>query len=447
MPSFVRLFPSLESVVDTPQGVENEIILPELAPRNCRLEPYDPVSVPAFADAEEIIAYASPDSTYAVTRRLMDAARRTILIGIYDFSAPHMRELVLAALARGVRVRLMLDVDNRGERDLMDELRTLGVEAVTAPSCSNRNIRVFRSSHEKVIVIDGIWSLVQSGNYSDNSVPLNIIDGGDPENFRHGNRDTGLAVRSKSLARFFTKIIESDMDLELSAPEGAERLPSEEVIMIERAPRKLPAKLFASKRFRLRNALSIQPVLSPDNYMEVVPDLLRNATRSILIQQQYIRASQEKVSDLLEAVREAREARPGLDIRILLGKVFNASDILKEEANLDLLRDRYGLRLGRNIRFIDTDRFVHCHNKMVLVDGRGVLVSSQNWSKAAVSENREAGLYLENRSICRYFTEIFESDWSTGKRRLPEAAPEMLEPQDLRTGGFVRVSPADYQEV
>src|SRR5205807_772367 len=42
----------------------------EMVPRNCRLERYSAVDVPSFTVDEEIIAYCSPESTYAVTKRL-----------------------------------------------------------------------------------------------------------------------------------------------------------------------------------------------------------------------------------------------------------------------------------------------------------------------------------------------------------------------------------------
>ena len=48
-----------------------------------------------------------------------------------------------------------------------------------APSCaSQNNNKFFRSSHEKFIVIDDEITMVQSGNYSDASIPLNVVDGG-----------------------------------------------------------------------------------------------------------------------------------------------------------------------------------------------------------------------------------------------------------------------------
>ena len=60
----------------------------------CALRPY-----PKLAKAKlktrhvigRILAYASPDSTYAVTKQLLDSAQHSIVIGIYDFSAGYMK--------------------------------------------------------------------------------------------------------------------------------------------------------------------------------------------------------------------------------------------------------------------------------------------------------------------------------------------------------------------
>src|SRR6478672_8249332 len=80
----------------------------------------------------------------------------------------------------------------------------------------------------------------------------------------------------------------------------------------------------------------------------------------------------------------------------------------------------YDLQLDSNIRYINTDRLVHCHNKMVIIDGAAVLVSSQNWSDFAVTKNREAGVLLPHRDIAEYFQGIFDVDWRTAFRRPEE---------------------------
>ncbi|WP_244563891.1 phospholipase D-like domain-containing protein [Ensifer aridi] len=379
---------------------------------------------------------------------MIDAAEHSILIGIYDFTAPYMEDLLLAAMARNVKVSLMLDIDGKRESELFDRLVQMGIRGVSAPSCANSSVRVFTSSHEKVIVIDGEWVLVQSGNYSTNSIPMNLDDGAGVGRFRPGNRDTGLAIRSAKLASFFADILESDMALVDAVPEMLRRPVEDEFFLVERAPTRKPAKLFPSETFELEGPLTVQPVLSPDNYMDVIPDLLAKAEKSILIEQQYIRSTQPQVKRLLEAVAKAKEASPNLEVRIVLGKIFDKKDLPKEQKNLDHLSEVYGLELGEHIRFINTDEFVHCHNKMIVVDGTSVLISSQNWSDAAVSSNREAGVWLTHEGIATYFTKIFENDWDSGFRSLPDfAEPEVMTPEALGAGGFIRVDRGDYEEV
>ncbi len=178
----------------------------EMVPRNCGLEDYKKIkNILPLKVTGDLIAYASPDSTYAVTRRLLDSANTEIIIGIYDFTADYMKQILLNAMQRGVKVSLMLDIDGKKEEQLFKELEKFGCKAVPAPSCASNDISYFPSSHEKVIVIDGTWTLVQSGNYSNNSIPFNERDGGDPNNFVKGNRDMGVAIRSKPLVAFSRK--------------------------------------------------------------------------------------------------------------------------------------------------------------------------------------------------------------------------------------------------
>ncbi|WP_258052292.1 phosphatidylserine/phosphatidylglycerophosphate/cardiolipin synthase family protein [Mesorhizobium sp. INR15] len=450
MPTFVlkTRLPALAAAQAVAELTTIEIAVPEMVPRSCHLEGYDKRAIPTFQVSKQIIAYASPDSTFAVTKKLIDGAQTSILIGIYDFTAPYMEELLLAALARRVRVSLMLDIDSKTESDMFDRLVQMGVHGVSAPSCANPTVHVFSSSHEKVIVIDGEWVLVQSGNYSANSIPMNVEDGQATAHFRTGNRDTGLAIKSNELAKFFTDILESDMALVEAVPEMLRKPVDDDFFLVESAPKHMPAQLFPSQEFQLDGQLTIQPVLSPDNYMDVMPGLIAKARKSILIEQQYIRSSQPLVSKLLAAIAKAREAAPDLDVRIVLGKLFSKSDVVKETKNLENLAQEYGLKLADNIRYINTDQFVHCHNKMIVVDGNSVLVSSQNWSDAAVSKNREAGVWLTHPGIAEYFTRIFENDWASAFQALPAVAEnEVMTPEALGEGGYIRVDRGDYEEV
>jgi phosphatidylserine/phosphatidylglycerophosphate/cardiolipin synthase-like enzyme len=427
----------------------------DFANRSCELTEYERIKkVPTFNISGEFIAYASPDSTYAVTKRLLDAAKKSILIGIYDFTAGYMKDILLNAMQRGVKVSLMLDLDGvKGESDIYDELERFGSKCVPAPSCASENISYFPSSHEKVIVIDDAWTLVQSGNYSKNSIPLNEDGGGgDPESFVKGNRDMGVAIRSKPLAAFFSKVLKSDMNLELEAS-GGEAILSDAIremtapSLVEAVPDALPVELFKSKSLNPTKPIKVTPILTPDNYMDVIPDFLESATTSIYIEQQYIRGKQNRIMRLLTSIRAALDNNPDLDVRIILGKIFSKNDVPKEKENLKFIKDNFGLKLGENIRYIDTKRFVHCHNKLIVVDKKAALVSSQNWSETGVGTNREAGVLMRYPEIARYYTKIFESDWSTAAQTLPKVGPDTVDFADLASGRFVEVSAADYQEV
>src|SRR6266852_868495 len=426
----------------------------EMVPRNCILKPHKDVKVPSFSVSGQITAFASPDSTFAVTKRLLDAAKKTIEIGIYDFSAGYVANLLKDAMARRVKVTLMLDTDHvKGEDEIFRDLKQAGATCVSAPSCASENTSAhfFRSSHEKVIVIDGEICIVQSGNYSNNSIPLNVLDGKADTHFRTGNRDMGIALQSKAMAKFLTTILDDDMKLELHTPEAlamaAAAVPPPPML-VESAPTKRPDKLFPSKTFSLNKPLTVQPVLSPDNYMQVIPDFLKAAKSSVLIEQQYIHSADPPVAQLLQAIADARKDKPKFDVRIMLGKIFSNKDLAKEKVNLANIAAKYGLKISVNIRYVDTTRLVHCHNKLIIVDGETVLVSSQNWSKAAVTENREAGLLFKHAGVASYFTDIFEVDWKTAQKKLPATiGAGVVTPESLKQGGFIEVAAADYQQV
>ncbi len=426
---------------------------PEMVGRNCRLLDYDKKPVPSFKPESDFIAYASPDSTFAVTKRLLEAAQRSIMVNIYDFTAGYVKELLLKKMHQGVKVTLKVDLDNRsGETELWDELIAAGVDGTPSPSCASQSgAKYFASSHEKVIVIDDEWTLVQSGNYSDNSIPMNDKDGGDPDEFVPGNRDMGIAIKDKKIAAYFEKLFRGDIELERAGgAEGAEFAEGEEAaVMLERAPAAPPTKLFASKPFNPKNPVKVQAIISPDNYMSTIPDWLESADKSIYIEQQYIRGHQEAIGFLLSKIQAAMQRNPKLDVRIVLAKPFPGKRFDKEADAIKQLKEDFGLKLGENIRILNPRHFVHCHNKLIVVDEQAVLISSQNWSDSAVTKNREAGLLLEYPELAKYYSAIFKTDWDSALKTVSKkAAPEFLAESAANSGvRTVELNWGDYAEV
>lgn len=417
-----------------------------LVNRLCVLSPYDSLSVAPSKVDGTIIAYASPDSTWVVTRRLLQGAKKSILVGTYDFTATYVADLMAAAVGRGVKVELMLDLDGRsGELPVFDTLAAAGVKTHAAPACGPGHNNVFPSCHEKVTVIDGEWTLVQSGNYTDHSIPPNDSSASGGAARVPGNRDMGLAIRSKALAKQFTRILRADIKRATAGfvPVGLVDEFEPETIMFEPAPTEVP-DVVPEKSFATNGSQRVQAVVSPDNYMAVAENLLRSATASIDIEQQYIRAAQPKVGALLGAIKAARAANPDLRVRIIVAPGRGGDDNVKLRKEITLLEEEYGLTFGSEIRFLNRKYFVHCHNKLIIVDGKHVLVGSQNWSDFGVSKNREAGIFVTHAGIADYFASLMDFDWRTGVETLPKGGPAA---PDAIVGPLIRVRYGDYADV
>ena len=114
--------------------------------------------------------------------------------------------------------------------------------------------------------------------------------------------------------------------------------------------------------------LRIQPVLTPDNYAQVVLEHIKSATKSIYFQNQYINVNKEN-SGPFDALLDALLARiaAGLDVHIILRNLPGARQML------EALQLR-GFDASK-IRLQGT-----CHNKGIIVDSRAVALGSHNWS-------------------------------------------------------------------
>jgi phosphatidylserine/phosphatidylglycerophosphate/cardiolipin synthase-like enzyme len=426
------------------------------------LLPYPPLPAQEFRTRSvtgKIMAYASPDSTFAVTKRLVDSARRSVVIGIYDFRADYMKELLKRAMKRGVTVSLMLDTNSDDDPNLFPELRALGATCVRAPSRSAGSpVQYFGNAHEKIVVVDNEIVMIQSGNWSENSIPFNEGDGVVVGDFVKGNRDMGVAIQSRELATFFAGLVARDMRLAQGEPPDAlpPAAPPDESgspagdIFFEAAPPAAPETLFPSITVTPSSPVRVTPAVTPENFHETTKEFLRSATSSIRIEQQYIRGGQEAITALMEEISAAREENPELDVRIIVSPKYLFGE--NKQRFLQLMED-FGMEFDTNFRYLSSRHFVHCHNKLIVVDDERVLVGSQNWSTTGVLSNREASLLIEHAGIASYFAGIFDADWEMSE---PTGAPPdefaaavegLANPADFAGGGVVLSSVRDYTDV
>jgi len=125
----------------------------------------------------------------------------------------------------------------------------------------------------------------------------------------------------------------------------------------------------------------------------------------------------------------------------------------------NVLANEYNLHAPDNVRLLSVAHFVHCHNKLIVVDDERVLVGSQNWSTTAVTSNREASLLIEHQGIAGYFAAIFDADWRMSE---PESDAELeasfeataipaneilFAPPAFSSGLVIPLSPSDFADV
>jgi phosphatidylserine/phosphatidylglycerophosphate/cardiolipin synthase-like enzyme len=185
---------------------------------------------------------------------------------------------------------------------------------------------------------------------------------------------------------------------------------------------------------------TVTPLLTPDNYHDKVLELVRSAQQELLIQNQTFNAPKEdhhELKELVDAVLEKQRA--GVSVRVIF-RLFFRSDARK---NLSALKD-----MGFNMDFFRVQK--NCHTKGIIVDGKRVLLGSQNWSNYGVSDNRDASLLFEDAELAAYFKKVFEHDWLAlaDKDIGPEDEEiELATSLEKTPPGMVRLTWKDYMEL
>jgi cardiolipin synthase A/B len=367
-------------------------------------------AIAPFTGPMRLTLCVSPEGTWPVLRDLIDHARHTLAVAIYNITASHIIEALERALGRGVVVRLMVDAtDPRGgEAEKVERLREAfpppALEFRRSPSTNPR--AAFTVCHQKYVVADGTDILLGSANFAGTGIPQ--VD--DPLNgpWKKGNREWLAAIRgNKAAARFFIDLFDLDWNWQPSAPGGdlvaASSVPFE-MATLAAAADEPPATRFAPLDVALPASARVTPLVSPQNYLAEVTRLLEGATREVCIQQQYVSIERpdKHIAQLLRTLAALPES---VGIRILVSPKY-PDGVKKTRKALSAhgLVDR--------LRFQDLTSYEHCHNKGVIVDRKAVIVSSTNWSDNSVGAAREAGLLIEDAAAAAYYQAVFDADWA-----------------------------------
>jgi phosphatidylserine/phosphatidylglycerophosphate/cardiolipin synthase-like enzyme len=263
--------------------------------------------------------------------------------------------------------------------------------------------------HIKVAVRDDGTFWLSSGNWNNSNQPIiDLSDEDEAQKVAKGHdRDWHVVATNSKLADVFRAYLVNDYEtakpnqadaLEIAA--FAAELPTTADIQVPAAvlaPGRGFKHFFPAKTVTGR--FEIQPLLTPDNYVDHVLPLINSATTRFYMQTQYIHPgtgpNDGRHNELISAVQ--RLVTNGVDVRLICSE-FMTADWLEKLADAGL--DTKVLRLQPKV-----------HNKGIVVDSKVVMVSSQNWSADGTLRNRDAGLIIRNEEAAKYFEEIFLHDW------------------------------------
>jgi len=173
--------------------------------------------------------------------------------------------------------------------------------------------------------------------------------------------------------------------------------------------------LFPAKN--IKESMTLSPMFTPDNALDIHKYWIDRANSTIEVQNQYITQFDDNKdwdndpSPIVRALVTANTTR-GVNVRVQIREDADSDDVTS-----------YFLSKGIAVRWMgnsgsadaDGEWLSDTHNKLLIIDGKVVIVSSVNFSENAFLNNREAGMVIQSTDVATYYKTIFESDWVDGE--------------------------------
>src|SRR5581483_8582636 len=400
-------------------------------PKTGKYKQPNPPNLPLVDEEMDLTICVSPEAGWSELESFLGETKSTLTVAMYQFTAPHIFKAIEAAVGPvGRKFELILHPvpekppksgvkkDDLNEEDevidpLENEMKTR-FQQTWATLISKKNpAGLFASAyHIKVAVRDSSTTWLSSGNWQSSNQPNVHPFADEPDDLPTGfqrkyNRDYHAIIDNKKMASIYEFYIKRDFEesaaqASFAGPDGLVPPPDLFVPIEQEEPVDFAAKKIQMfKPLKLSRRISVQPLLTPDNYAENALKLIKSANESVWFQNQYInfRGTDDEFTEfklLVGALKDKIDA--GKEVRII------CRDMMKQES-LDVL---IALDFPREVfRFQPA-----CHNKTIIVDGKVVMFGSHNWSNEGVKTNRDASLIFDDEEIAKYLARVYDYDWN-----------------------------------
>ena len=422
----IRRRPQL--LIDEIQASDAEAELIEAVPV-ITYEPPENGDLSPVTGAMTITCHVSPDAGWKVLKPFLEGTNRKLHLGMYDFTAPHIYRTARTLLKdSGVEWQQVLgpkeslptedDVDSTKANDLKEASVVRGLRRVASDRFNNSfahigSGRTFASAyHIKVAVRDDRAFWLSSGNWQSSNQPeIDFFDeNADRQLISRYNREWHVVCESPLLAKRFQVFLDHDFETAVTTEEAAVvselalpplAVPVEEFLEEERAA--VGLEVFAPQKFTFtsQNPITVQPILTPDNYLDVVLEFLRKKPRRRLYFQNQslnpIKSPTPQYAELLKLL--ARYSKdPNLDVRFIFRNIGPVRKKLESLQAAGFNMSRIRMQSG-------------CHTKGIIVDSETILLGSHNITNSGVEVNRDASLLIQHAGIAQYYERVFLHDW------------------------------------
>jgi hypothetical protein len=293
-----------------------------------------------------------PDSAHDRIVQVLDAAKTTIDLEIYQLQERDVIAALKDAEARGVRVRVMLEPKTVGSQNFgaaFAELQAAHVDVKKTPAAYDSHQNV---DHAKFCIIDGKELLFGTGNMVRSGL------GGVTEG-PYGNRDFWVEDARAASVKKAQALFDADY----------------------------AEKTSSSIDFG-------DTVVTPDNALESITGLIDGAKKRLFVYNQSL-----DDADLVGRLVAAKKR--GVDVRVLLGYQPSFGAPSKTADSLKALK-----AAGIQASFLKSH---YLHGKSVVADDR-VYVGSQNFTNGGLRNNREFGEVLDDPAVVKTVVTTFTAD-------------------------------------
>jgi len=373
-----------------------------------------------------LVLHASPEQGWTQLQAFFRGIGKDLIVGMYEFTAPHIESALLKALRGSDKLTLTLDSPPEPPQkreqtvettrdDLAGALKKrLSFAWALAGLGREAPAEAFPTSyHIKVAVKDSNVFWLSSGNWNTSNQPnVDPSDQAALVNAAHTkDRDWHVICECPQLAKLFRAyLLQDDATAKNAAAAPAAPLASmaamaapaisEQDVLAQLAAH-TPQTFFPART--ITGTIKVKPLLTPDDYRKPILDLIKSAKQRFFMQTQYIHTiapADDKGNpthmDLIKALVGLINA--GVDVRLITSE-------FQDHMWVERLQDA-GVDAVEHLRIQP-----HVHNKGMVVDSQTVVVSSQNWSPMGTGDNRDAGLIIFNTEAAQYFEKIFLHDW------------------------------------